>query len=222
MLDSCIHINQERISRKHIIPNGVRFYLTKNYLREIKQAQIQKLDIELSPALLADFRYYILVERQSYVPSEITFSTYYQQDTQEIATVKSTISVEGKICQHICHDNWKNSQVLQRIVTAHYWLIEQMLSQLPLEKKNHSKRLPWYIALILTILITPLVFYLLNSSILVYLLVVLFLLFLFYQLSKSFLIAYLRRCILFHLLFGFFSYRAKNRQIGFELLAIFS
>ena len=222
MLDSCIYINQERVSRRHIIPNGVRFYLNQDYLREIKQAQTKRLEIKLSPYLLADFRYYILVERQSHIPSEITFSTYYQQDTHEIAKVKSTISVEGKICQQICHDDWKNSQLLQVIINAHYWLIEQMFNQLPLEKKDASKWLSWYIALILTILVAPFIFYLFNTGILLKLLTILLFLLLWQELSKSFLIVYLRRWILFQLLFGIFSYRSKNRKIGFDLLAIFS
>ena len=97
VLDSCIYINQERISRRHIIPNGVRFYLNKENIILIQQAQANKHKIKLPPRLLADFRYYILVERQNYIQSEITFSTYYQQNTQEIAKVKSTISLEGKI-----------------------------------------------------------------------------------------------------------------------------
>ncbi|MGK7935549.1 MAG: hypothetical protein AB4206_07065 [Xenococcaceae cyanobacterium] len=222
MLDSCIYINQERISPRRIIPNGVRFYLNQDYLREIKQAQAKKLKIQLSPYTLADFRYYILVERQSNIPSEITFSTYYQQDTQEIAKIKSTISVEGKVCQYICHDDWKNHQLLQTIINAHYWLIEQMFNQLPLEKKKHSKWLSWYIALILTILVSPFILFLLDLSNVVKLLTILLLLLLWQELTKSFLIVYLRRWILSQLLFGVFSYRSKNRKIGFDLLAIFS
>ena len=222
MLDSCIHINRERINRRHIIPNGVHFYLNQDHLREIRQAQTKRLKIQLSPYLLADFRYYILLERQSHIPSAITFSTYYQYDTHEIAKVKSIISVEGKVCQQICHDEWKNSQLLQKIVNAHYWLIGQMFSQLPLEKKDASKRLSWYIALILTIVVAPLVFYFLNASILVKLLTVFLLLLIWQELSKIFFITYLRRWILFQLLFGIFSYNSKNRKIGFDLLAMFS
>lgn len=222
MLNSCIYINREQISRRHIIPNGVRFYLNQDYLREIKQARTEKLKIQLSPYLLADFRYYILVERQRYIPSEITFSTYYQHNEQEVAKIKSTISVEGKVNQQICHNDWNNSQLLQEITNAHHWLIQEMLSQLPLEKKDYSKWLSWYIGLIITVLITPLIFLLLNLSNLTELLLILLLLLLFQQLSKSFLIRYLRRWILSQLLFGVFSYRSKDRKIGFDLLALFS
>ena len=222
MLNSCIHINQERISRRHIIPNGVRFYLNQDYLREIKQAQAQRLNIELSPELLADFRYYVLIERQRYIPSDITFSTYYQQDTHEIAKIQSTISVEGKIQQQICHNDWTNAQLLRKIVNAHYWLIGQMLNQLPMEKKAYTKQLPWYIALVITILLAPLLLYLVNSGIVIDLFAVFLLLLLMHQLSKKFLINYLRQYILFQLLFGFFSRRSQHRKLGFALLAIFS
>lgn len=221
MLSSCIYINREQISRRHIIPNGVRFYLNQDYLREIKQAQTQKVQISLSAYLLADFRYYILIERQSHISSDITFSTYYQQDDQEIAKIKSTISVEGKIKQQICHNDWQDSQLLKEITNAHHWLIQEMLSQLPLEKKGYSKWLSWGIALIITVLAVPLVL-LLNVSDLFKILLIIILFFLSQQLSKSFLIAYLRNWILSQLLFGVFSYRSKDRKVGFDLLALFS
>ena len=222
VLDSCIYINQERISRRHIIPNGVRFYLNKENIILIQQAQANKHKIKLPPRLLADFRYYILVERQSYIQSEITFSTYYQQNTQEIAKVKSTISLEGKIYQQICHDGGKNPQLLLVIVNAHYWLIGQMFSQLPLKRSSFSKWLPWYISLGLTILIAPVFFYLPNFSFIIKLIIIILLVLFLKECSQRFWIGYLRRWILSQLLFGIFSYRSKNRKVGFDLLAMFS
>ena len=220
MLDSCIYINQERISRRQFIPNGVCFYINQEDINQIEQAQAKQLKIQLSPHLLADFRYYILVERQNYLQSEITFSTYYQQDPQDIAKVQSTISLEGKVHQQICHDAWKNPQLLRGIVSAHYWLIGQMFNQLPLRGKNYSKWLPLCISLILTLVLALLVFYLLKANFIIKLLVILLLFFFLKEWSRRFLIFYLRRWILEQLLFGIFSYQSRNRKIGFDLLTL--
>ncbi|MGK7949175.1 MAG: hypothetical protein AB4368_10330 [Xenococcaceae cyanobacterium] len=222
MLSSCIYINREQISRRHIVPNGVRFYLNPDYLQEIKQAKVKKLKITLSPYLLADFRYYVLIERHSHIPSDINFSTYYQQNDREITKIKSTISVEGKIAQQICHDDWQDCQLLQEITDAHHWLIEEMMSQLPLEKKNDSQWLSWCIALVLTILVTPLFVLLLEVNNFFELLIIILLFLIFQKLSKNFIIAYLRSWILSQLLFGIFSYRSKERKFGFDLLTLFS
>lgn len=222
MLDSFVYINQERVSRRKFIPNGVRFYLNPEDINQIEQAQVRQLDVTLSPDVLADFRYYVLVERQNYLQSEIIFSTYYQQDTQEIAKIQSKISLEGKIEQQICHDIGKNPQVLQGIIYAHYWLIGQMLNQLPLRGNSYRKWLPLCTALIFTILLTPLIFYFLKTTYTIKLLLIILLFLFFKEWSKRFLISRLRHWILGQLLFGIFSYQSKNRKIGFDLLTIFS
>lgn len=221
VLSSCIYISREQISRRHIVPNGVRFYLNQDYLHEIKQAQTEKTKITLSPYLLADFRYYILIERHSHIPSDINFSTYYEHNEQEIAKIKSTISVEGKVVQQICHDEWQDYKLLQEITNAHHWLIQEMLSQLPLEK-NNNKWLSWVIALVITILITPIILLSIEAIDLFELILIICLFLILQKISKIFIIAYLRNWILSQLLFGVFSYRSKDRKIGFDLLSLFS
>ena len=97
-----------------------------------------------------------------------------------------------------------------------------MLSQLPLEKNNNELWLSWGIALVITVLITPIILLAIETINLFELILVICLFLIIQKISKNFLIAYLRNWILSQLLFGIFSYRSKDRKVGFDLLALFS
>ncbi|AFZ37438.1 hypothetical protein Sta7437_3956 [Stanieria cyanosphaera PCC 7437] len=136
--DSWIHIEKIQVSRQQNLPNRVCFQFNENLLREIQLWQETNRKFQFASEILTDFRSYVLLNHQNNFSVELNFCSFYQQDEEKTAVIQSTISLDGKIVQQIRHDYLQEFQLLQRIINAHYWVIEQMLNQLKL--KSSSKR----------------------------------------------------------------------------------
>ncbi|MBE9166302.1 hypothetical protein IQ238_01715 [Pleurocapsales cyanobacterium LEGE 06147] len=220
MLCECIHIDRKRLNRHRFIPQRISFHFNKDNLKEFQEARAKNQQLLLSPALLADFRYYVLLNQYNYFQSGLTFCTYYQEREQEIAIVQSVISLEGKIEQQIRRDRLDNSCWLNSIISIHYWSLAQMFDQLPLQPTNYSDWLFWGLALPIIIAIAFFSFQLLDIFPPILLLALIVVSWLFQKCSKNLLLPYLRTWILRQLLFGIFSYPSGRRKIGFELLSL--
>ena len=138
----------------------VHFYLNAEILAKIERHKAKQNKLTLSDANLADLQYYALLNsplgstylnhtKQKYLSSslsgsQLTFSTNYSYSTnqQPETLFRSVINFQGVITQQIKQDLWQNQQLFDRIYQIHYWLITEILAQLPLKNKNQK---PWLI-----------------------------------------------------------------------------
>ncbi|MGK7878248.1 MAG: hypothetical protein AB4426_34575 [Xenococcaceae cyanobacterium] len=221
VLESCIEITRENITRKRVVFHGVCFHLNQDSLRKVEQAKENNCQLNLAPLLLADWRYYALVDRQSLLQSGLTFCTYYQQDDSEEAMMRSVISLDGNIIHQISSDCLKNSEFSRQITSAHYWLIEQLLLKLRLEVQGWLNWLSWSLSLLILAAVlllnleqlTPI-----NPIMLLALLLMCWLLQWGIKRLLGWLLPLLRRWLLRELLFGLFSRRQRTRKIVWDIL----
>jgi hypothetical protein len=224
LLDSCIHIDEERVSRRRIVPRRVRFELNREILAQIEQAQESDTKIVLSANKLTNLRYYALLachfEERSPLLFSTNFSDGYSQNQQSVTVVRSVIDLEGKIAQQIQRDLWQNPQLLPSVIKAHHWLIGQILAQLPLKTKNYSQKLSWALWLVTASLATLFIWYFLPVNYLIKLLVTFLVFGILKIATKNLIAAQLRRLILRQLLSGLLTNKVDRRRLGFKLLGI--
>jgi hypothetical protein len=227
MLCQYIHIEQKRFTRRQFVPQRISFYLNQENLKQFQQAIAKKQQLLLSPTLLADFRYYILLNQYNHFSSGLTFCTYYQEQKQEIAVVQSVISLE-RIEQQIRRDAVTSAKRdpldepywLPTIISIHYWAIAQMFAQSPLKPKNYGTWLVWVIALLIIVAIAFFSFQLLGFFHPILLLAFILVSWSFQTCGKNLLIPHLRNWILEQLVRGIFAYSSERRKIGFKLLSL--
>jgi len=224
LLDSCIYIDEERVSRRRIVPRRIRFELNREILSEIEQARKNDAQIVLSANNLTNLRYYALLASHFAERSLLLFSTNfsegYLQNPKSVTVVGSVIDLQGKISQQIQLDLWQNPQLLPRVIKAHHWLIGQILAQLPLNTKNHTQKLSWALCLVTAFIPTLFIWYFLPVNHLIKLLVAILVFGVLKITTKNLITAQLKRFILHQLLLGFLTNRVDRRRIGFKLLGI--
>jgi hypothetical protein len=220
MISECIQIEQIRLTRQRIVPQSISFNLNQVNLEKIELAQASKQQLYLSSTLLADLRYYALLNQDNCCQLELTFRTYYQQQQEKIAVLESVISLDGKIIQQIRSDYLSNISLLKNLTNAHSWLIIEILKQLSLKSKNYSILISISLALVITLLsaYASLVLFSVSFSIQIVGLVTIFTCI--KNCSQYWFLPYLRNLIICQLLFGFLSSHSKRRNIGFELLRV--
>ena len=156
ILNSCIRIEEIRINRRVTVPRQIHFCLDSVILQQIEQAEAINQKLILSPANLANLRYYALINSlekidpiypSRFLPvslkrSPLIFSTNYRSNScqQPLTLFRSVIDLEGKISQQIPQQLWDNPLLLERISQAHYWLIGEILDRLPLKQRSYSSR----------------------------------------------------------------------------------
>lgn len=229
-VNSCIQVKERRISQRSSIPNQVYFHLDSSLIAQIEWIQKNNYKLILSPNNLANLRYYTLLNTpleeidiylwrsakfSSVLRSPLTFSTNYLfPDSQQPVTLfRSVIDLDGKISQQINHDLWQNPQLLSQISQAHYWLIAEILEQLPLK---HKKQNIWLVTSQYLILISAIsliinyffgINYLLTSLTLVGII-----LFLNINLKK------LKPIILYHVIVNFLTRNIRLRPISWQII----
>lgn len=142
ILNSCIQIKLTRISRQASIPTQVCFCLDAKLLEQIAQNQANQTRLVLSATNLANLRHYALLNLpcspySTLAQSCLTFSTVYLVDNEQVSSVlfRSVIDPEGKISQQIKQELIHNPPLLKQISQAHYWLVGEILAQLPFKSK---------------------------------------------------------------------------------------
>ncbi|HBE16923.1 MAG TPA: hypothetical protein DEG17_11755 [Cyanobacteria bacterium UBA11149] len=131
-LEGYITIERERISPSRILFHGIRFNLDKDVLLQIQYARDTNRRLQISPELLASLRYYSLIDGENHFQSGLTFCTYYAKENSKEALIQTMISMDGDIVQQIKRDCLDVPHFYRQLATCHYWLIEQLLSQLRL------------------------------------------------------------------------------------------
>ncbi len=216
-IDSCINIELKRISRQCTIPAHVNFELNQDILSQIVSFRNSNQKIVLSADNLAELRYYFLLNTSEYTEFGLTFKTNYATQEDKITLIKSVISLSGKAEQYIRSD----ALTSQEIIETHYWLIEQIFTQIPFKyPKLKILVLANIIRLILILLVLVLVFFI---PIVFWgkVLLLLFLTTIIFLVVPHLLKRHLSSWLLHQLLFGIFSYSRKRRKIGLSLLQSF-
>ncbi len=148
-LEPYIKVDKERITRTRVVFHSIRFNLDKDILREIQQAKETGRHIHISRELLADVRYYALIEGENHLQSGLTFYTYYLRGGSEEALMRSVISTDGDIFHQIKSDCLERPNFCRQIASTHYWLIDQLLGQLRLRGLLRLNLLSWELSLLI-------------------------------------------------------------------------
>ncbi len=148
-LEPYIKVDKEQIGRKRVLFHSIRFNLDKDILRQIQHAQQTGRPLAISRELLTDLRYYALIDGESRLQSGLTFYTYYLRGSLEEALLRSVISTDGDIIHQIKSDCLEHPKFCRQITSAHYWLIEQLLSQLRLRAQLKVNQLSWALSLLI-------------------------------------------------------------------------
>ena len=224
-----ITIEEQKVARYKTIPQQVNFEFTPENLDAITQIQTNHNSLSFDSELLTNLRYYSLWQSNNILSPGLTFTSYYRQGEQKIAVISSNILLQCQISQKIRHDFLVNLTLVEKIINAHYWSIEQIFQQLPLTYQKKSYLLPWILSLFITFAIVilsphflPSIFFLNATSSVIPLLITIMTILILTKLIFQYLVKkYLVKFILQQLLFGFFSYKTTRRKLGFTLLSYF-
>ena len=231
ILNSCIQIEEIRINRSTLIPHRIDFRLdltALEYLEEIKR----KRKLKLPSAKIAILRCYVLhnafieqlITNHKYKGlslrsrSPLTFSTCYTSPNQQpTVLLRSAIDLKGKISQQVQRDLYQNPQMLTRISQVHYWLISELLAQLPL--KHHSSWLFLAGSFVVATLVGLISWYLFPFNKLPTLIIAFSVFWLLNTCWKKTIVELIKGWLIYHLVEGFLSKSVIKRQIGLKLFS---
>lgn len=223
-LEPYIQFEQERITRSRVVFHSIRFNLDQDVLQQIQSAQEAGYRIELSPQFLADLRYYALIDPENHLRSELTFYTYFVQGGYPEALMRSVISSDGEVLHQIKSNCLEDPDFCRQITLAHYWLIEQLLSQLRLKGFVHGTRLirvlSWLTVVAIALLWIPLLIQV-NPGLLLALLFVALLLQRVLENLMRLRLPSFRRWVGRQLLSGLLSHKPLEKKIARGILARF-
>ncbi len=247
IFNSCIQIDRVRISRKLAIPRQIVFRFEPKILSQIEQAKENNHQFILSPGNLADLRYYALLnyfsaeqldfcqghlaklisleqlrDRVAFESPLIFTSNYLFSHSQSKKVVRSIINSEGQISQQVQQDLWQNPQLLAKVTKAHYWLILQILAQLPLKVNNSLTRLFKTLWLATLIVFSICLWIYLPLDILLKILIISFSIYLFTNCLKQTIKNKFKIWILYSLINGFWSNSTKKHQIAWNAISVLS
>lgn len=147
---SFIDISQNKEEENSVFIEGISFQLTPKLLRQIILAKRQKSRLKLSVDISNKIDNY-LIKNLDY----LVFNTYYEQKDW----LKTAITLEGNCRYYLQKDALNNPELTLDIVTAHNWLIGEVLRQLKppvVTKKNRYDWLYWVLALVVVLIIVGL------------------------------------------------------------------
>ena len=164
LLDDRIQVEEVRNDRGRVLSRFVRFNLNKALIKKILKARSRGKRLSISGDLLTELRYCTLSDgenhkRQNRFSSNLTFCTYYEdniglpEEQLENIVMCSAIGFDGDIIHQIRRDRLENPKECLAIATAHYWLIEQLLSQLRLKETPWLNVLSWALSLVMPLAI---------------------------------------------------------------------
>jgi hypothetical protein len=219
-LEQYIKINQERITRRRVVFHSIRFNLNKDILEKIQHAQETGDHLCLSRELLADLRYYALIDPENHFQSGLTFYTYYWRGDSEESLMRSVILTDGEIFHQIQSDCLERPNFCRKITAAHYWLIEQILSQLRLHIFVRLSLLSWGLSLLIVVVVMPFLLMLIPVNFLI-LLVTVVVLWLLQLVIKGLLYLFfptISRWAVRQVLSGLLSHKLRPKKIAQEIL----
>ena len=223
-LEPYIQFEQERISRSRVVFHSIRFNLDQDVLQQIQSAKEVGCRLDFSPEFLADLRYYALIDSENHLRSELTFYTYFVQGGYPEALMRSVISSDGEVLHQLKSNCLEYPDFCRQIALAHYWLIEQLLSQLRLRGLVKGDRLikvvSWLTVVAIALLWIPLLIQV-NPWLLWVMLLVALLLQRVLQNLMRLRLASISRWIWRKLLSGLLSHQPLEKKIAKGILARF-
>lgn len=221
-LEPYIEFEQEQITRSRVVFHSVRFNLDQDVLQSIQYARDTGRHLDVSREFLTNLRCYALIDPENRLQSDLTFYTYYVGEGAPEAVLRSVISTDGEIFHQIKSDCLESPDWYRQIASAHYWLIDQLLSQLRLGtfvKVDRLLRLvSWFIAIAVAIAVVPLLIQINPWLLLALVLMAWLLQKVIYKLLRS-LLPSCTRWTLRHLLSGLLSHKPLDRKIAKGFLA---
>lgn len=237
-MDSLIEVEEVRINRQASIPHRVHFHLDSNLLQQITQIRDNNLPLSLSPKILADLRYYTLLNspleqiglvpakavkaRGCYSNSLLVFDTNYLDLNSErsLTVLRSVIDPKGKISQHIHQDLWHDPQLLEQISEVHYWLISEILAQLPFQHKSLYSWFVFCLLLTITSLLTLTINYFFSFNWLENSIIFLGVLILFNIQFRKMIAKRIKTWFIHHIVSGLWLKTMKTRKFALHVLAL--
>ena len=136
-LDQWIQVHEDQDEKGRVISRFVYFRLNPVLIQQIIQAKEQEIALELSQGLRGKLRVYTLFDERQAIQSGATFCSHYESEVRGKSGLKefnflmrSVISLDGDILHQIRADCLEDKTFAQDLATAHYWLVEQVLTYL--------------------------------------------------------------------------------------------
>ncbi|HEY9649065.1 MAG TPA: hypothetical protein V6C95_00270, partial [Coleofasciculaceae cyanobacterium] len=96
-------------------------------------------------------RYYALTNGENSLQSGLTFCTYYLRQGSQEALMRSVISIDGDIIHQIKNDCLERPDFCSTFVSAHFWLIDQLLGQLRVRASMKLNQLSWGLSVVIVV-----------------------------------------------------------------------
>lgn len=142
-LDRAIRVIKERVSSRQTLCHGISFHLDSASLSRVRLAQARQQKLHITRSFLESFRQYVLFDPQGHLQTGVTFFTFYQLGEQEHPLLKTFLSLDGDIIHKIAADCLQDERLVQDLMAAHYWLIQQLFQRLQLQIQQFLDRLSW-------------------------------------------------------------------------------
>lgn len=221
-LEDCIQFEQERVTRSRTIYHSIRFNLDQDALQKIQYAREIGRRLYISREHLANLGYWALIDPENHLQSSLTFYTYYLQENSQEALMRSVISIDGEVLHQIKRDCLEQPDFCGQIACAHYWLIDQLITQLRIGAVLNLARLAWILSwIIAAVIVLPFIPLLIQVSpwLLLALVLMLWLLHRGLQHLLMVLLPLFRRWTLRQLLAGLLSPKPSHKKIAKDILA---
>ncbi|HEY9874634.1 MAG TPA: hypothetical protein V6D12_14435 [Candidatus Obscuribacterales bacterium] len=160
-LDGYIQVEEEINEQGLVLFRFVRFNLDKKSIKKILRAKKTGQNLYISKNLRAQLRYCALSDGENSkgenrFQSGLTFCTFYNiakeaEQESEKMVMRSVIAVDGDIIHQIRRDCLEKQKRCLAIATSHYWLINQLLNQLPIKPTLWLNWLSWGLSLLIVL-----------------------------------------------------------------------
>ncbi|MEM6612952.1 MAG: hypothetical protein AAF652_11995, partial [Cyanobacteria bacterium P01_C01_bin.72] len=215
-------------------PWQVCFCLDAQATQEIEQIIASQSRLVLSPTNLANLRHYALLHlsleqapsrslKQQWAASQssLTFSTQYSSEAQNSTTLlRSTIDFQGAISQQVQQQLVDDPALLNSLSQAHYWLISEIITQLPLKSATWYSWLIPVVWAMVTLVMSILLGYLLPVSYFLKAVVCVGILCLSKAIYQTVIAKKFKSWVIQQLIDGFLAQDALKRQLGLKLLSL--
>ena len=218
LIDTFISYKEEQITSEIKAIYGISFNLNSKSLEQIIHRKKDRKRVHLSSKLLTKLRYTVLLQNYSNLQFPLSFTTYYVRKRQKVAVIKSVIDIQGRITQCFCRGFLDRPHLFNDIITAHYWLIEQICDRLSLKYNRRVSLFTAILSLTIVLVIAPFLLYFVSLNWIIKLLLII-VTFLVCKIILDTYKKYLASFILRQLIFGFFSKNSSRKNLGFKLLS---
>ena len=218
IIDSLISFEQEQITSEITAIGKISFNLTSQDVEQIIRYKKDCQKIPVSKKLLGELRYSVLLQNYSNWQFPLSFTTYYVRKQQKVAVIKSVIDIQGRITQCFCRGFLDRPHLFNDIITAHYWLIEQICDRLSLKYNRRVSLFTAILSLTIVLVIAPFLLYFVSLNWIIKLLLII-VTFLVCKIILDTYRKHLASFILQQLIFGFFSKNSSRKNLGFKLLS---